>query len=252
LWTGPHTRFNRRVTTVAIIQARVGSTRLPRKVFEPFAGRSALAHCVERTRSCSAIDDVIVATTTESRDDEIVDACRVHGWRMFRGSEHDVLDRFFHAAREAAATDIVRVTSDCPLIDPDVIAGLVGCYRSAAGVDYASTAWFPLGIGAEVVRFEALARAWAEDTNPRWREHVTPYLYRNPDTFRIVSYPCERDYSHHRWTLDTPEDAALLRRIVEHLGAGPSDWRTVLRLVEAHPDWQALNANIVQRRVPVD
>lgn len=242
------------MATVAIIQARMGSSRLPGKVLERFAGRTALEHCVTRTRACPAIDEVVVATTTDPGDDVVVDACRGHGWRWFRGAEHDVLDRYYQAAREVGATDVVRVTSDCPLTDPAVLAELIAVYRGADRADYASTSYprptFPLGISAEVVRFDVLERAWHEDRDPSWREHVTPFVYRHPERFRLVGYGCEADYTDHRWTLDTAEDAALLRLLFDALGERPAGWRDVLAIALAHPAWQAINAAIVQRPAP--
>jgi spore coat polysaccharide biosynthesis protein SpsF len=238
---------------IAIVQARMGSTRLPGKVLEVFAGKTALEHCVERTRACPAIEDVVIATTTAPGDDVLVVACRARGWAWFRGSEHDVLDRYYGAARQAGASDVVRITSDCPLTDPDVISALVGRYREAAA-DYASTSWprptFPIGISVELVRFEVLARIWRDDDNPAWREHVTPYIYRHPDRFRIVGLSCEADHADHRWTLDTPEDAILIRKLFDHFGARRFGWREALAVVEAHPGWQAINAAIEQRRAP--
>lgn len=239
------------MTTVAIIQARMGSSRLPGKVLERFAGRTALDHCVTRTRACPAIDEVVIATTTAPGDDVLIDVCRAAGWRWFRGSEHDVLDRYYHAAREVGADTVVRITSDCPLTDPAVIAALI---ERAGGADYASTSYpratFPLGISAEVVRFDALAQAWRDDDDPARREHVTPYVYRHPDRFRVVGLACEADHSHHRWTLDTPEDAELLRRIFGELDPASTSWRDPLAIVVAHPDWPAINAAIVQRQAP--
>jgi spore coat polysaccharide biosynthesis protein SpsF len=238
------------VVTVAIIQARMGSSRLPGKVLVPLAGEPALAHCVARTRACPELDDVIVATTTDPGDDILVDTCRTRGWRWFRGAEHDVLDRYVQAAREAGADHVMRITSDCPLTDPAVLSSLVARYRDE-GADYASTSLprptFPLGISAELVRAEALERAWREDRDPAWREHVTPYVYRHPELFRLTGVGAGADYTQHRWTLDTPEDAELLGKIFDH-GVGFA-WRDALALVEAHPAWQAINAAIVQRKI---
>ena len=240
------------MVTVAIIQARMGSSRLPGKVLERFGGKTALDHCVERTRACPAIDEVIVATTTAPQDDVLVETCRARGWRWSRGSENDVLDRYYQAAAEVKPAHVVRITSDCPLNDPAVISALIQRYL-ATGADYASTSYpratFPLGISAEIVRYEALARAWREDQNPAWREHVTPYVYRHPELFRLEGLAAEADYSHHRWTLDTPEDARLIRTLFDHFGDRPFGWRDALAAVEARPDWQAINAAIVQKKV---
>lgn len=240
------------MATVAIIQARMGSSRLPGKVLEVFGGKTALDHCVERTRACPTIDDVIVATTTATADDVIVSTCEARGWRSFRGSENDVLDRYYQAARLAGATHVVRITSDCPLNDPAVIGELIAGYV-AQDADYASTSYpratFPLGISAEIVRFDVLAQAWRDDANPAWREHVTPYVYRHPERFRLVGLSCEGDYSHHRWTLDTPEDAQLIRMLFDHMGDRAFGWRDLLAAALAHPAWQAINAAIVQKKV---
>jgi spore coat polysaccharide biosynthesis protein SpsF len=240
------------MATVAIIQARMSSSRLPGKVLEVFGGKTALDHCVERTRACRAIDLVVIATTTEARDDVLVEVCRDRGWRSFRGSENDVLDRYYQAATEVGATHVVRITSDCPLNDPDVISELIARYL-AADADYASTSYprptFPLGISAEVVRASVLAQAWRDDKNPAWREHVTPYVYRHPELFCLVGLSCEADYSQYRWTLDTPEDARLIRTLFDHFGARPFGWRDALAAAEDHPEWQAINASVVQKRV---
>jgi spore coat polysaccharide biosynthesis protein SpsF len=243
------------VTTLAIVQARMGSTRLPGKVLREFAGRSALAHCVARTRASAAIDDVVVATTERADDDAIVDACRAHDWRWFRGAEHDVLDRYYRAAVDAGAPDdaaVVRITADCPLTDPAVITALCERFR-AARADYASTSYpaptFPLGISVEVMTFAALATAWREDGDPTWREHVTPFLYRNPDRFAVVGLASGGAYAHHRWTLDTPDDAIVIGKLLDAVPAGALGWRDTLAIAEAHPDWQAINAGVEQRRV---
>jgi spore coat polysaccharide biosynthesis protein SpsF len=241
------------VTTLAIVQARMGSTRLPGKVLRELAGRTALAHCIARTCASPAIDDVVVATTERADDDAIVDACRAHGWRWFRGAEHDVLDRYYRAARCNGAPDtIVRITADCPLTDPAVITALCERFR-AARADYASTSYpvptFPLGISVEVMTREALDGAWRDDRDPAWREHVTPFLYRNPDRFALVGLASGGAYAHHRWTLDTPEDAVVIGKLLDALPAGVLGWRDTLALAEAHPEWQAINAGIAQRRV---
>lgn len=246
-------RSNDRVSTVAIIQARMGSTRLPGKVLLPFAGKTALEHCVERTRRCPLLDDVVIATTTEPADDAIVELCRARGWPHRRGSEHDVLDRYHQAALAVGATHVMRITSDCPVTDPAVLTRLIERYRGEPAVDYASTVWprptFPLGIVAEITSAQALAQAWRDDRDPASREHVTPYLYRHPERFRLGGIDAGGDHTRHRWTLDTPEDAALLRLIFDHFPDNTFTWRDVLALVEQHPDWQAINASVVQKTV---
>ena len=155
---------------VAIIQARIGSTRLPDKVSADIAGQPMLAHVVNRTRRAKALDAVVVATTTQPADDAIVRVCQKRGWPYFRGSEEDVLDRYYQAASAFLADVIVRITSDCPLIEPEIIDKVVDEFRHySPAVDYVSnilTRTFPQGLDVEVMSFDALKKAWQEDDNP--------------------------------------------------------------------------------------
>lgn len=238
---------------VAIIQARMGSTRLPGKILKPLAGQPVLARVVDRVRRSRRIGEVVVATTTLPADDAIADLCRSRGWACERGSEEDLLDRYYRAAVAHHADVIVRITSDCPVIDPGVTDSVIDAFL-ASPCDYASNTLeprtFPRGLDTEVMSFAALERAWREDRDPAWREHVTPYLYRYPDRFRLRRVANDRDLSFHRWTLDTPEDYELLRRIYDALGSDAFSWTDVLRLFDEHPDWIEINRNVVQKRVP--
>jgi spore coat polysaccharide biosynthesis protein SpsF len=247
--------------TTAIIQARMSSTRLPGKVLLDLAGQAMLARVVERARRARTIDRVIVATTVEPEDEPIVALCRSRGWTVSRGSRDDVLDRYYQAALSDGADPIVRITSDCPLIDPEVIDRVVerlGAARSAesanvATIDYASNInprrTFPRGLDVEVFTFAALWTAWREDREPTGREHVTPFLYRHPERFRIVLVESERpEAANHRWSVDTPEDYELLRRIYEHFRDDDFAWQDVLALLGDHPQWVELNRHIEQKR----
>jgi spore coat polysaccharide biosynthesis protein SpsF len=239
---------------VGIVQARLGSTRLPGKVLEDLAGEPMLVRVLQRLSRAETLSASLVATTTQRADVAIVELCLRRGWACFRGSEDDVLDRYYRAAREQNAEIVVRVTSDCPLIEPRVVDEVVRAFLEREGqVDYASTTWprrtYPRGLDAEVISFAALERAWREDRNPAWREHVTPYVYRNPEKFRICSLESDVDYSQMRWTVDTAEDLELVRRIYGHFGHDRFDWREVLRLLEAHPDWLELNRHVQQKSV---
>jgi spore coat polysaccharide biosynthesis protein SpsF len=235
---------------VAIIQARMGSTRLPGKVLADLAGQPMLAHVVNRARRAATLADLVVATTTEPADDAIARLCEARQWACFRGSQHDVLDRYYQAARCHDAEAVVRLTGDCPLIDPEVIDLVVQAFEDHQP-DYASNVLpprsFPRGLDTEVMSFAALARAWHEDDNPAWREHVTPFLYRHAERFRLHRVAAPADYSSLRWTVDTPEDWQLAARIHEAIGHDRFSWRDVLALLKRHPEWTDLNRDVQQK-----
>ena len=239
--------------TVAVVQARMGSTRLPGKVMLPLLGEPALTLVLRRLGRARTLDEVVVATTPLPEDDPIVELAERTGYRVVRGSETDVLDRYLAAARATDAGVVVRITSDCPLIDPAVVNLVVDEFR-ASGVDFASNMlvpWtFPVGLAVEVVRRAALERAGREDGDPAWREHVTPYLYRHPELFRLLRVPADSDHSERRWTLDTPQDYAVVARIFETLGRDDFGWRDALAVVEANPSWGSANHDVVQKAVP--
>ena len=238
------------VTTLAIVQARTGSTRLPGKVLLPLLGEPVLVHVVRRVARARALDGVVVATTVEPGDDPIERLASTEGWPLVRGSEQDLLDRYLLAARAHEADIIVRITSDCPLVDPDLIDAVVAALRET-GVDYASNTLpprtYPRGLDVEAMTRAALETAGREDTDPASREHATPYLYRNPDRFRLQPVPGEADLSMHRWTLDTPEDYTLIERIYEAIGHDDFAWTEVLALLEANPEWSELNRHVRQK-----
>ncbi len=177
------------------------------------------------------------------------------GWPVVRGSETDLLDRYLAAARAHDAEVVVREsTSDCPPDShPEVIDATVRAFR-AAHADYASNSLhpptYPRGLDVEVVARAALERAGHEDRDPMWREHATPYLYRHPELFRLLRVPAPEDRSGQRWTVDTPEDLELVQRIYNALGRDDFGWRQALAVVEAHPDWLAINRDVVQKVVP--
>ena len=239
--------------TVGIVQARIGSTRLPAKVLLPLLGEPMLSRVLRRTSRAERLDEVVVATTDQPADDAIVELAEREGWPVVRGSAHDVLDRYVVAARAHDADVIVRITSDCPVIDPNVIDMTIAAFDEA-DIDYASNSLeprtFPRGLDVEVISREALERAWREDADPAWREHVTPFIYRHPEAFRLLAVRSEDDHSEQRWSVDTAEDYELVRRIFEAIGRDDFGWREALAVVKDHPDWMALNRHIVQKRVP--
>ena len=237
---------------VAIVQARMGSSRLPRKVLKDLGGATVLDRVLNRLGRSRLIQESLVATTIEPADDAIVEHCERTGRKVFRGSEQDVLDRYYQAAKYVNADVVVRITSDCPVIDPEVTDATVRAFLDRHA-DYASNIRvrsYPRGLDTEVMTVQALERAWRESTKPYEREHVTPYIYENPQEFKLHGIENDTDCSRHRWTVDTPEDLELLRAIYERFG-GRDDfgWREVLKLVESDPSLAEINRNIVQKAV---
>lgn len=242
--------------TVAVIQARMTSRRLPGKVLLEVLGRPLLAHQIDRVRRAKHIDAVIIATTANPSDDPIAALAEAEGVGCHRGSETDVLGRVTNAAADANAEIVVRLTGDCPLIDPTLLDEAVGrLAESNPPLDYVTNdpprTW-PIGLDVEVIHMAALRIANTDATSAYDREHVTPFLYSRPDRFRLDSIRCPEDLSHHRWTLDEPADFELIKRILETLLPTKPDfgWRDVLALVEAHPEWRALNQNVRQTARP--
>ncbi len=231
-----------------------------------------LVRVVERTQRAATVDEVIVATTMDPRDDPIAGLCQRRGYPCYRGSAHDVLDRYYQAGRRFGAGVIVRITADCPVIDPGVIDktvyefwGLPEKYDSSKAktdhwpalpaYDFAANRlpppWgrtYPIGLDTEVCTFNDLELAWKEATLPHHREHVMPFFYDQPDRFRILLVNHAVDYGALRWTVDTTEDLELLRRIYAHFeGRDDFSWLEILALVEQCPELAAINAHIMAK-----
>jgi spore coat polysaccharide biosynthesis protein SpsF len=234
----------------------MGSTRLPGKVLRDISGDSMLWHVVERTRRATSLHEVIVATTTEPADDELAEFCRDRDIRYFRGDENNVLDRYYQAALQAATGAVVRITSDCPLIDPGVIDKVVHAFF-AGDYDYASNCLrrtYPRGLDTEIMTFCGLERAWCEASLPYERAHVTPYLYEKPGRFRLLSVTAENgeesseeNYGDDRWTVDTAEDLEFVRAVYSRMEDKNFSWRDVLKLLEREPELAEINRSIAQK-----
>lgn len=236
---------------VAVVQARMTSTRLPGKVLRQVMGRPLLAYQVERMRRARRIDRIVIATTVNATDDPIVAFCENERIDVTRGPEDDVLARYAVAAERFAARTVVRLTSDCPLIDPALIDKGVDRFAES-GADYLSNMLaptFPYGMAVEVFHATVLQEAAQEATEPAEREHVTPFIYWRPERFRLASWTMERDLSSHRWTVDTPEDLELVTRILETVyPANPLfGLQEVLSVLEQHPEWAKINAHVQQK-----
>jgi len=235
---------------VSIVQARMGSSRLPGKALLDIHGRTMLARVVRRAGRSALIDEQVVATSGEKADDAIVSECNSLGIASFRGSEYDVLDRYYQAAMAFSADCIVRITSDCPLIDPEVIDRVVQAFLDN-GPDYASNtieSTYPRGLDAEVFTFDALECAWRKAFRDFERVHVTPYIYQHPEEFRKLSVTGTENWSHCRWTVDTREDLALIRAIYEKIDTDDLfSWRDVLKLFKREPNLAEINRHIRQK-----
>lgn len=203
----------------AVIQARLGSTRLPGKVLLDLEGKRVLERVIERVKSGNLIDDVIVATTIKKEDLKIVKLCADIGISVYCGSEDDVLDRYYQAARLFKIEHIVRITSDCPLIDPDIIDEVINLHLGEKA-DYTSNTLketYPDGEDVEVITFEALRKAWRDSSLASEREHVTPYIRKNPDKFKLANLECSEKLYQKRWTLDNPEDYEFIKIVYKNL-----------------------------------
>lgn len=238
--------------TTAIIQAHMGSTRLPGKVLINIGDRTMLARVVRRASRAKTLDSVVVACSTEPGDEAIVRECERLGIGYFRGSDSDVLDRYYQTSRAFPSDAYVRITSDCPVIDPEVIDKVVTTLTEGR-FDYASNTvqrTYPRGLDTEVFTGEGLARIWAEAKEPYQRVHVTPYFYQNPELFKLGYVTQNVDQNEMRWTVDTPDDLRFISALYERLGGDDEfSWREVLALLEREPKLAAINQHVQQKKL---
>jgi spore coat polysaccharide biosynthesis protein SpsF len=229
----------------------MSSTRLPGKVLKEAGGRVLLDRMVERARRAKTVDRVVVATTTDPSDDAIAAFCTQNQIEFTRGSLNDVLDRYYQAALQYGAGIVVRLTGDCPLVDPmlmdDVVNALITeqadftCNRLPPPF----TRTYPIGLDVEAVTFGALERAWREASEKHEREHVMPYLYEVPGRFKVVQLNFTEDLGSLRWTLDTPQDLEFLRAVYASLdNRNDFSWLEVLKLVQEQPELTEINAGV--------
>jgi spore coat polysaccharide biosynthesis protein SpsF len=239
---------------VCIIQARMGSSRLPGKVLKEICGRPMLDWVVKRAALSQMVTSIVVATTINSADDSIVEFCNKSKITCFRGNEFDVLDRYYQAAKTNNADIVVRLTADCPLIDPLLIDEPIKRLM-AADADFTANRLpppyqrtYPIGLDVEVVTFAALEKAWQQAKKPYEREHVMPFLYDPQNTFKIILLEAEQNYGSQRWTVDTPEDLEFIRQVTAILGCRLEfSWQDVLKTIEAYPELAEINADITHK-----
>lgn len=259
---------------VAIIQGRMSSSRLPGKILADIAGQPMLTRVYVRTSRARTLSDVIFATTTDASDDPVAEYCDLSGIPLTRGSLYDVLDRYYQAAKGAKADVVVRITADCPVIDPELIDDVVNTLLGELGIgsreseyDFVCnrlpppwTRTYPIGLDVEACTFKALAKAWKEAKEPQHREHAMPYFYEgvelttvnrqlqtgtSPRGFNIALLQHTTDFGDYRWTVDTPEDLEFMRQVYSRFdGRDDFTWKEVLDLVHDEPDLMKINAGV--------
>ncbi len=240
---------------VAVIQARMNSTRLPGKILKTLIDKTVLEQVVERLKLAQGINQIVVATTTASADDQVAKLCEVKGIAYFRGSEEDVLGRYYFAVQQYNADGIIRITADCPLIDPKIIEAMIeifktGQYDVVTNISLnLNERTFPRGLDAEIFSRPVLEDAFQKAKELYQREHVTPYLYEHVK--KIYFLKNKMNYSQYRWTLDTPEDFELIESIYKHIYRRGHDFflPEIVSLMQQHPELEKLNRNITQKQL---
>lgn len=228
----------------------MGSSRLPNKVLKDLAGKPALWHVVERVKRCNLIDDIVVATTIDEKDLEIVKYCAQNNIRVFVGSEDDVLDRYYQTAKLLKPNHVVRITADCPMHDPEVIDAVIKKHVDEKN-DYTSNTLevtFPDGLDCEIMTYETLKEAWENAKLQSEREHVTQYIIHN-NKYKKGCIKSSIDYSDYRWTLDMEVDYVFLKNIFENFekqGKVYFDAQDVYTLLEKQPELKNINSNIIR------
>lgn len=241
----------------AIIQARMGSTRLPGKVLKKIKDKSILQHVIDRVSTVKNLDEIIIATTKNQRDNAIIDEAVRLGVKYYRGDEEDVLGRHYYAAKDNSIDIIVRITSDCPVIDPIIIEQMINKFMTLnkiQTVDYMNNtleATFPRGMDTEIFTFKSLEKAFIEAKNNYEREHVTPYIYLNPDKFNIIVFKNSSDFSKYRLTLDTPQDLQVIENIYDKLYKKSEIFylNDIIDVLKKYPEIAKNNENIKQKKL---
>lgn len=236
------------MNTVAIIQARMSSSRLPGKILMELAGKPMLLNILERVSRAKKIDKIVVATSNEQTDDEVESFLKKHDYNCFRGNLNNVLDRFYHCAKKYDSNIVVRLTADNALVDPGIIDEAIDVFRKE-NVDYLYyKASLPLGMCIEVFSFDALEKAYSEATNLECLEHVTPYIRNNTHLFKVLNYKnaAEENHSGLRFTMDTKEDFEFVSNIYNQFSSNDFSYKDVMGVLSSHPDWVMINANVKQ------
>jgi spore coat polysaccharide biosynthesis protein SpsF len=240
---------------IAIIQARMGSTRLPGKVMKSLFGKPMLEYIIKRVQAAKMVDQIVIATTTESDDNIINDFAKKYNIECYRGSSEDVLDRYYQAAKAYDADVIIRITADDPLKDPRIIDEILLEYINASGkYDYVSNTiipTYPIGLDVEVFSFQAIRKAWNESEGQFYREHVTPYIWNNSNIFNLKNIEHKgENLSTLRWTVDTQKDFEFVETIYRYLYDENEIFlmEDILKLLKQHPEIQNINKDVSQKQ----
>ena len=228
---------------IAIIQARMGSKRLPGKMLKEIKGKPLVFYVLNQVKKSKLIDGIVLATTDTDKDRVLLETVEKIGFKTFAGDENDVLDRYYQSAKSFKGDIIVRVTGDCPLIDPRIIDKVIQRYNET-GCDYASNVdppTFPDGLDVEVFSFKVLENAWKEAKLSSEREHVTPYIYKNKDKFITINVENDSNLSKMRWTIDEKEDFLFLKMILDKLGNKEINMKNILDVLEKFPELSKIN-----------
>jgi spore coat polysaccharide biosynthesis protein SpsF len=229
----------------------MGSTRLPGKALADICGVPMLGRVVHRTARAKTVSHVIVATSTDAKDDPLAQFAASLPAEVFRGDEQDVLDRYYQAARVHALDIVVRITSDCPLVDPGLIDRVAGLLLAPGSrVEYAANTLrrtYPRGLDVEAVPFAALERIWREARSAHERAHVFPYAYEQPGRFVVAGISDDVDRSAMRWTVDTEEDLRFVREVCRRLESQDATWTEIVAVLEKHPELLRLNEMVRQK-----
>ncbi|MEW6195424.1 MAG: glycosyltransferase family protein [Bacteroidota bacterium] len=241
----------------AIVQARFGSTRLPGKIFKDLSGKPVLWHVVNRLSYSKLCNKIIVATTTEPEDDQTENFCVANNIPYYRGSSDNVLSRYYETAKVFGAEIVIRITSDCPLIDPVILDKMIDDFLASnrtEKLDYLSNSivrTFPRGLDVEIFSFETLNKTYMQAVLPYELEHVTPYIYQHPELFKLKNFAHDKELSAHRWTVDTPEDYELIKNIYDKLYVPGKIFLLddILKLFDKNPGLIKINQSIKQKNL---
>jgi spore coat polysaccharide biosynthesis protein SpsF len=239
---------------VCIIQARMGSSRLPGKVLKQICGQPMLGWVMKRASRSRLISNIVVATTIDPADDLIETFCKSERISCYRGSEFDVLDRYYQAAKAQDADILVRLTADCPLIDAVLVDATIEKLLEVKA-DFAANRLpppyqrtYPIGLDTEVATIKALETAWRLAEKPFEREHVMPFLYDPQNNFKVLVLDADKNYGNQRWTVDTPEDLEFIQQVTKKLDCRMDfGWEEVLKILNENPELSKINANIAHK-----